>query len=81
MPVVVPIAGAKHAPVTKMALAMCAEHPEQSLGGCCHNCNNSPVCTLCISSTHKKHEICEDPMCATRVRLIEQISGKDTVVW
>ena len=52
------IAGAKRAPVTKMALAMCAEHPEQSLIGCCRNCNNSPVCTLCIFNTHKKHEIC-----------------------
>ena len=56
--VVVPLAGTKRARVTKMAPAMCAEHPKQELIGCCRNCNNAPVCTLCLFGAHNAHKVC-----------------------
>ena len=56
--VVVPITGTKKAPVTKMAPAMCAEHPKQELVGCCRNCNNVPVCLICMFNSHKAHTVC-----------------------
>jgi B-box zinc finger len=44
---------------TKMAPALCAEHPKQELIGCCRDCSNVPVCALCpFSESHKKHDVC-----------------------
>ena len=56
--VVVPLTGTKRARFTKMAPAMCAEHPKQELIGCCRNCNNAPVCALCPFSSHNTHKVC-----------------------
>ncbi len=38
--------------------AMCAEHPKQELMGCCRNCNNAPVCALCLFGAHNAHKVC-----------------------
>ena len=38
--------------------AMCTEHPKQELIGCCRDCNNAPVCALCLFSSHNTHKLC-----------------------